>query len=109
MGQYRTPTLEEVVAAKRAGAERLKAARAVAASFDAGKNLIVLELDRGGTIAFEVAIYRYLAKAAPADLAEIEILGGGAAINFPRIDVSLSVGALIADWRLAPNKDGTTP
>lgn len=97
MASYRAPTDQEQAAAKQAGALRALGPCAMRARFDAGRGRIVLELDRGVSLAFEPAIYPDLASAGAADLAEVEILGAGTAINFPRIDVSLSLEILIAD------------
>ena len=102
MAPYRTPTAQEQADAKQAGVQRALRPRAVGARFDAGDGRIVIELDRG-SLAFEPAIYADLASAAAYDLAKVEILGAGTAINFPRIDVSLSLENLIADLLGSPN------
>lgn len=102
MGQYLSPTAEQAAQAQRAGAQRIAGPLVMAARFDDARGRIVLELDRQCSIAFDPAVYPYLAQASSAELEEIEILAAGKAINFPQIDISLSLAALIADL-LAPS------
>lgn len=107
MGQYRSPTAKQAARAWQDGARHARGPLVMAAHFDASRGRIVLELNRQCSIAFEPAAYPYLAKASLSDLEEIEILGSGSAVNFPRVDVSLSVERLIADLLLPP-RDGNT-
>lgn len=97
MGQYRIPTANEAAGAQQAGAQRAAGPLVTAAHLDAARGRIVLELDRQCSIAFDPAIYPVLAKASLLNLEEIAILGRGSAINFPRVDVSVSVENLLAD------------
>ena len=97
MGQYRIPTAAEAAQAREAGAQRATGPLAVAAHFDPTTGRIVIELDRQCSIAFDPAACHHLSAASRYELQEIEILGAGTAINFPRIDVSLSLGNLVAD------------
>ena len=97
MGQYRIPTAAEAAQAREAGAQRATGPLAVAAHFDPTTGRIVIELDRQCSIAFDPAVCHHLSAASRYELQEIEILGAGTAINFPRIDVSLALGDLVAD------------
>ena len=97
MGQYRIPTAVEAAQAREAGAQRATGPLAVAAHLDPTTGRIVIELDRQCSIAFGPAVCHHLSRASRHDLQEIEILGAGTALNFPRIDVSLSLGILVAD------------
>lgn len=108
MGPYRPPTAKKAAEARRAGARRAAGPLAKAAHFDGARGRIVVELNRQCSIAFDPAVYPYLAQASHAELEEIEILAAGTAINFPRIDVSLSLASLVADL-LAPADDQAPP
>jgi hypothetical protein len=102
---YRIPTATEAAQVRGTGAQRARP-RVVTAHFDVSVARIVLELDRQCSIAFDPAVYPYLSAASGFELEEIEVLGAGAAINFPRLDISLSLENLIADL-LAPFRDQT--
>ena len=102
MGIYRGPTDDEQAAAKRLGAIRAKAPRVTFPEFDRTRGRVVLELDRGFAMAFDPGIYSELSRGSASDLEEVELLGTGTAISFPRIDVSLSVENLIADLLTGP-------
>lgn len=97
MSQYRSRSAKQAARAQLAGAKRAVGPLVMAAHFDAARGRVVLELDRQCSIAFDPAVYPYLSDASRSELEEIEILGAGTAINFPQIDISLSLSALIAD------------
>ena len=114
MGQYRRPTATEAAQARRAGEQRAGGPLATSAHLDTARGRIALDLDRQCSIAFHPAVYPVLAAASHLELEEIEILGAGTAINFPRIDVSVSLASLIADLfapsgvRAGPSRRGGT-
>lgn len=108
MGRYQTPTAQETAQAKRVGAQRIAGPLALAAHFDTLGGRVVVELDRQCSFAFDPTICPSLSGAGGFELSEIEILGAGTAINFPRIDISLSLAHLISDL-LAPIGDELQP
>lgn len=109
MAEYRAPTARERASVRRLGARRANAPQVVGVRFDAGRDRIVLELNRDCAIAFSPTIYPALAQASPSELGVIEILGPGSAILFPQIDVSISVENLIADLMASAPRDRHQP
>jgi hypothetical protein len=72
------------------------ALQAVAARFDARKKRVVVELANGSSFAFPPDLAQGLARARPAELAEIEISPMGTGLHWPRLDADLSVEGLLA-------------
>jgi hypothetical protein len=88
---------------------------ATRARFDRRSGRIVIHLTNGSQFAFPAALAQGLAKAAPDDLAEIEISGGGYGLHWPRLDVDLTVPGLLAGifgtarWMAAQAGRATSP
>lgn len=87
----------QYVAATRRGEHRLAhEPRAVAARYDRRARKVVIELDNGCSLLIPPALAQGLTTAAPADLADVLILGPGTTIAWPRLDVQFSVAGLLA-------------
>ncbi|WP_024586691.1 DUF2442 domain-containing protein [Aliihoeflea sp. 2WW] len=69
--------------------------RARTASFDAASGRIVVELENGCAYVFPPALVQYLHDAPAADLGLVEVDGFGLNLHWPRLDVDLSVRALV--------------
>ncbi|MCP5265590.1 MAG: DUF2442 domain-containing protein [Burkholderiaceae bacterium] len=67
--------------------------RAISARYSRGR--VVLDLDNGCSFAFPAARAEGLADARAADLASVEITPSGLGLHWPRLDVDLSVPALL--------------
>ena len=67
---------------------------AVAAGFDVPTRMLYVELKMGQRIAVPQEELQELYRAAPADLAEVEILGPGTSLHFERAMEGVHVGAL---------------
>jgi len=88
--------LDEFAAATRRAAERRATEpTAVAARYDQHRGHIVMSLNNGLELAFPPHIAQGLEKAAPADLADIEISPSGFGVHFPRLDAHLYLPALL--------------
>ncbi len=88
--------LDEFAAATRRAAERRATEpTAVAARYDRRRGRIVVSLNNGLELAFPPHIAQGLEKAAPADLADIEISPSGFGVHFPRLDAHLYLPALL--------------
>lgn len=76
---------------------------------------IVVELTSGATFAFPPRLVEGLADAAPAHLAEVELLGDGEALHWEKLDVDYSVAGLVngifgtARWMAARAGRATSP
>jgi len=70
--------------------------RALSARFDRKRGRIVVELNNGCTFAFPARKVQGLADATAAELAEIELLGGGYGLHWPRPNASLRVEGALA-------------
>ena len=91
------PLEVDIEAAEALGRRLLKEAPvAVAASFDAARQRIVVELADGRAYAFPPHLVEDLVGAAPADLEEIVVDGAGLNLHWPRLEVDLFVPDLIA-------------
>ncbi len=78
------------------GEERLRTGPlAEAAHYDAATGRVVVELIDGCTFAFPVRLAQDLADAAREDLQEINILGPGTTLDWPRLDVQFSISGLM--------------
>lgn len=70
--------------------------RARAARYDRKTGRIVIELDNDCVFAFPAGNVQGLEDATPAELAKIELLGGGYGLHWPRVNASLRVEAALA-------------
>lgn len=77
------------------GAELRQAGHAVTARYDPSQQRIVVGLHNGVEIAVPVHLIEDLARAAPDDLAEIEITPAGLGLHWPRLDADVYVPALM--------------
>jgi len=90
------PTPAEIEdAADRYRMMREAAPMAVAARYDVAADRIIIDLTNGATFAFPPQLGHNLAGAAPDDLAQIEVSGGGYGLHWPRLDVDLTVPGLL--------------
>ena len=89
-------TDEEIDAATQRG-EILNAARpkAIAARYDAARDLVEIALGDGTFFSFPPRLTQALADAAPGQLTEIEVVGAGTGLHFPTIDADLYIPALV--------------
>ncbi len=83
-------------AAKARGREEAQAPRATSARYVRSRGRIVVELNNGCTFAFPARKVQGLADATAAELAEIELLGGGYGLHWPRPNASLTVEGALA-------------
>lgn len=82
-------------AAQARGAEVLMAPHAKAAKYDRKSGRVVVELDNGCAFAFPARNVQGLETAKVSDLAEIELLGGGFVLHWPKVNADIRVeGAL---------------
>lgn len=70
--------------------------RAEAARYDAASGRIVVELTSGCTFAFPPRRIEELVEASEAQIAEVEIAGGGLALHWPSRDADLSLRGLMS-------------
>ncbi len=70
--------------------------RAIKASFDVSRNLIVLELNKGYSLAFSPQRSQVLTSASPAQLSQIEIDFPGFSIYFPLLDEGLQLSSILS-------------
>lgn len=89
-------TSEQVDAATRRGAERLrKGPIATAARYDRRIGRVVIELSTGLNVSFKPHSAQGLEHATLGDLAQIEISPSGLGIRFPKVDADLYLPALL--------------
>ena len=87
---------DEFAAATRRAVERRAAGPiAVAARYDRRRDRIVVSLNNGLEMAFPPRIAQGLQKAAPAELADIDLSPSGFGIHFPKLDAHLYLPALL--------------
>lgn len=67
---------------------------AVAARYIRSRALVEIELDNGAYFSFPPALTQALANAKPSQLAQVQVVGGGTGLYFPRLDADLYVPAL---------------
>lgn len=67
---------------------------AVAARYIRSRALVEIELDNGAYFSFPPALTQSLANAKPSQLAQVQVVGGGTGLYFPRLDADLYVPAL---------------
>lgn len=95
----RTPkhdTLAQIPAARaRAARERAAGRRAVSAAYDAHTGRVMVELTSGYVFGFPAAAVPALARAAPDELAAVEVSPGGGGLHWEALDVDLSVPGLL--------------
>lgn len=84
-----------LAAAQARGAEVLMAPRAKAAKYDRKSGRVVVELDNGCALAFPARNVQGLETAKFSDLAEIELLGDGFVLHWPKVNADIRIeGAL---------------
>lgn len=69
--------------------------RAVAARYDSKSNRIVVDLKNGSTFMFPAHLAQNLSEASPDDLKEIEVIGEGYALRWPKLDADMRVPAMM--------------
>jgi hypothetical protein len=69
--------------------------RALSARYDAAGRRIVVELTNDCSLAFPAEVAQGLRGAAPAALAQVEVVAGGRALRWDALDVDLGVGPLV--------------
>jgi len=86
----------QFLAAARRGDYRLQyQPRAVAVHYQPRGRRVFVELNNGSTFIFPSDVVERIAGAAPPALASVRLLGPGTAIEWPRLDVQLSVAELL--------------
>src|SRR4051812_23737727 len=89
-------TLAQIKAAERGGRElRETVPFASGARYDAAANRIVVELTNGASFAFPPQLVEGLARAAPEQLARIELLADGYALGWNALDEHVTVPGLL--------------
>jgi len=83
-------------ATRRGKAEAARGAHAVAARYDKATRRVVVELANGVTLLVPARLIEGLREGAPKDLAEIEILGAGSGLYWPKLEVDVGVAGLLA-------------
>ncbi|MCW5851960.1 MAG: DUF2442 domain-containing protein [Anaerolineae bacterium] len=84
-------------AAQRRGRQTLHhTPRAQAAHYDPASKRIIIEFLNRSTFTFPVELVQGLGHASDEDLAEIRLLAQGLALDWPRLDVQLSIAGLLA-------------
>jgi hypothetical protein len=87
----------ELEAAEQRGREYLASVPlATSARYDAKRGRVVLELNNGSMFAFPTDAVQFLQGASHAELADIEIWGGGYALRWDKLDVDFTVPGLLA-------------
>jgi hypothetical protein len=94
MGMRELPEAD-FVQAKAARAERMQGPLAASATYDAGRNRIVIALTTGIEIAFVPEQVQGLAGASADDLRDVVLRSGGLSIHWPRLDADFSVPNLL--------------
>jgi hypothetical protein len=82
-------------ATRRGKAELKNGAYAIAARYDKSSQRIVVELANGITLLIPARLIQGLQKAAARELAEIEILGAGSGLYWPKLEVDIGVAGLL--------------
>ncbi len=83
-------------ATRRGKAETAKGAHAVTARYDKATRRVVVELANGVTLLVPARLIEGLRDGAAKDLAKIEILGAGSGLYWPKLEVDVGVGGLLA-------------
>jgi Protein of unknown function (DUF2442) len=88
---------ENYVRASRRGRRDAKTEpRASSASYLAREEALRIELTNGVSITIPVALIPYLKGVAPEDIRAVEVLGRGGGLHWERLDMDLSVPALVS-------------
>ena len=81
----------QIAEATRRGSEELRSEPlATAVRYDARARRVVVELNKGTTMTVPIDLLQGLQAAASRDLAQVEILGPGVAIAWPKLDQQFS-------------------
>lgn len=83
-------------ATARGKAETARGIYAVAARYDKAARRVVVELANGTTLLVPVRLIQGLQQAAAKALTEIEILGAGSGLYWPKLEVDISVEGMLA-------------
>lgn len=67
---------------------------AVAARYIRSRGLVEIELDNGAYFSFPPALTQTLKNATPGQLTDVQVVGGGTGLYFPKLDADLYVPAL---------------
>jgi hypothetical protein len=94
MAEYRELTEGEYAAALERG-RVARTPRALSARYDRGRGRIVVRLDTGLELGFAPRDAQGLEHANAPDLADIEIVGAGSGLHFPKLDADLSIAGLL--------------
>ncbi len=87
----------QIAEATRRGTEELRTEPlATAVHYDAKARRVVVELNKGTTLTVPVDLLQGLQAASPRDLAQVEIVGPGVAIEWPNLDQQFSIMGLLA-------------
>ena len=86
----------EIAAARRRGEDlALAEPRAAAARYDAATGRVVIDLTNGCLFAFPARALQGLAQATDADLAAVEVTGGGHGLHWEALDADFTVPGLL--------------
>lgn len=89
---------QEYAEATRCGkAEAESGAYAISARCDKSSRRIVVDLANGTTLLVPARLIRGLQKAAQGKLSEIEVLGAGSGLYWPKLKVDISVAGLLIE------------
>jgi hypothetical protein len=88
--------IARVVAAGRAAPDEEREPHALSARYDNKHGRVVVELDNGCLFAFPARHVQGLEEADAKAIADIELLGGGYALHWPRINASLRIEGALA-------------
>ena len=88
---------ETFAQASRRGRQEAKTEpRAARASYLAREEALRIELTNGVTITIPISLIPYLKGVAPDDIRAVEVLGRGGGLHWERLDLDLSVPALVS-------------
>lgn len=82
-------------ATKRGKAAMSKGAHAIDARYDKATRRVVIDLASGVTLLIPARLIQGLRKASAKELAEIEILGAGSGLYWPKLEVDIGVAGLM--------------
>lgn len=109
-------TDEQIAAANERGRiVRETQPHAKAARYDAKTGRVIIDLTNGATFAFPTVLVEGLHDASPAQIAEIEVIGGGFGLRWPQLDEDYTVPGLVngvfgtAKWMAAKAGRTTSP
>lgn len=109
-------TDEQIAAANERGRiVRETQPHAASARYDAKSGRVVIDLTNGATLAFPAELVEGLHDASPAEIAEIEVIGGGFGLHWPQLDEDYTVPGLVngvfgtAKWMAAKAGRATSP